>query len=153
MLGWAVYVTNIPKTIMPPEIAYQLYAIRWKIEIIFKIWKSFFTIATTIPKASANYVQCIIYARLILIVLANHFYITVKNTVYQQSKRHLSPMKFAQFTRLFISPMWPKINPRKWKFTLYEFFDYYCLYEKRSKRQNIDELIAKIGTTFCPIPN
>ncbi len=107
MLGWAIYITNIPKAVMPAAIAYQLYAIRWKIEIIFKIWKSFFII-TKIPKTSVNYVQCIIYAKLILILLANHFYITANNTVYQKSKRYLSPMKFAQFINLFFSPMWPK---------------------------------------------
>ena len=144
LLGWAVYITNVPTVMMPAEIIYPIYSVRWKIEIIFKIWKSFFHIVH-VPKASVHYIQVLIYAKLILIVLVNRSYILGNNAAQQNNKRHISPMKYAQFICQPLFSIAPKINPKQWRFTLAEFLDYYCSYEKRRKRRNMPQLIALIS--------
>jgi len=143
LLGWAVFVTNVPISMMPPSIIYPIYSVRWKIEIIFKIWKSFFEIIQ-IPKASVHYVQVLVYAKLILIVLTNQTYILCNNAVGQKNNAQISSMKFAQFMRHPLFSIAPKINRKQWRFTLLEFLEYYCSYEKRRQRRNMNELIAAI---------
>lgn len=39
-----VYITNISSENVPMEDIHSLYSLRWQIEILFKIWKSFFGI-------------------------------------------------------------------------------------------------------------
>ncbi|WP_240522481.1 transposase, partial [Bacillus toyonensis] len=42
--GITVYMTNIPTEWVPKEKIYDLYSLRWQIELLFKIWKSWFQI-------------------------------------------------------------------------------------------------------------
>ncbi len=142
LLGWTIFVTNISESILPTHLIYSIYAIRWKIEIIFKIWKSFFRLVE-IPKGSVHYVQCLVYAKLILIVLANHSQIIMSTAVKQKYDRSISPMKFAQFISQPILRLFNPIDTRKWNFSLLEFANYYCSYEKR-KRINMADWIAKL---------
>jgi len=44
LLGWELFITNVDKEILKPADIVQLYFIRWRIEIIFKCWKSCFRI-------------------------------------------------------------------------------------------------------------
>ena len=142
LLGWTLFVTNISHTLLPTHLIYSVYAIRWKIEIIFKIWKSFFRIVE-IPQASVSYVQCLVYAKLILIVLINHSQIAISTAVKQKYDHSISPMKFAQFISQPILKLFSPIDPQKWKFSLLEFVNYYCSYEKR-RRINMADCLAKL---------
>jgi hypothetical protein len=40
LLGWNIFVTNVPRTIWPAKVLGPIYRLRWRIEIIFKAWKS-----------------------------------------------------------------------------------------------------------------
>lgn len=40
-LGWTLFVTNAPATMISIQHIYALYRIRWQIELIFKLWKSY----------------------------------------------------------------------------------------------------------------
>lgn len=42
LLGWTILITNVPANYWSPEQALQVYGFRWRIEIIFKCWKSNF---------------------------------------------------------------------------------------------------------------
>jgi len=143
LLGWSLYITNVPAEIIPANLIFLIYSIRWKIEIIFKIWKSYFRIAQ-IQKGSVHYVQCLIYAKLIMIILINHTYITINNAVFKKTQRAISPLKFSQFISQRISHFTLTIRISKWQFTFLEFITYYHSYEKRKKRRNMAELITAI---------
>jgi hypothetical protein len=41
MLGWTLFVTNAPDTMISLKQVYDFYRIRWQIELIFKLWKSY----------------------------------------------------------------------------------------------------------------
>lgn len=40
LLGWHIFVTNIPQTVWPAKALQPIYRLRWRMEIIFKAWKS-----------------------------------------------------------------------------------------------------------------
>lgn len=143
LLGWAIYITNTSPKMIPANLISTIYSIRWKIEIIFKVWKSYFRIAQ-IQKASTHYVQCFIYAKLILIILINHSYILINSAAIRKNKRPISPLKFAQFIVRENSHLTLPIRKSKWKFTFFEFICYYQSYEKRKKRRNMADVIADI---------
>lgn len=40
LMGWNIFLTNVPASIWPPKTLVTIYRLRWRIEIIFKTWKS-----------------------------------------------------------------------------------------------------------------
>jgi hypothetical protein len=61
-------ITNIPQDQLPCFLVYQLYKIRWQIELIFKTWKSTYGINKIHPM---NYhrLMCLLYAKLLVIII------------------------------------------------------------------------------------
>lgn len=41
MLDWLIFVTNVPEVMLTIEQVALLYRVRWQIELIFKLWKSY----------------------------------------------------------------------------------------------------------------
>ncbi len=40
LAGWTILLTNVPAEMLSPEEALVLMAVRWQVEILFKVWKS-----------------------------------------------------------------------------------------------------------------
>jgi hypothetical protein len=40
LMGWNIFLTNVPADRWPPKALFWVYRLRWRIEIIFKSWKS-----------------------------------------------------------------------------------------------------------------
>jgi hypothetical protein len=40
LLGWSLLITNVPKQVWPAKMLLPVYRLRWRIEMIFKAWKS-----------------------------------------------------------------------------------------------------------------
>lgn len=40
LLGWNIFLTNVPRSLWPAKALQPIYRLRWRIEIIFKAWKS-----------------------------------------------------------------------------------------------------------------
>jgi hypothetical protein len=41
LLDWIFFVTNVPQSMLSLEQVAQLYRVRWQIELVFKLWKSY----------------------------------------------------------------------------------------------------------------
>jgi hypothetical protein len=68
LLGWAIFVTNVPRHVWSAQTVAQVYGLRWRIETIFKAWKSHFRL-TEVPRGSAAQLEAMIYARLIFVTI------------------------------------------------------------------------------------
>jgi hypothetical protein len=68
LLGWAIFVTNVPRTVWHAKTVAQVYGLRWRIETVFKAWKSHFRM-TEVPRGSAPQLEAMIYARLIFVTM------------------------------------------------------------------------------------
>jgi hypothetical protein len=71
LLGWTLLITNAPAERLPGELANRLYRLRWRIEIVFKAWKSHFRLER-LASVGPRQVEPLLYGSLLLIVLTHH---------------------------------------------------------------------------------
>jgi hypothetical protein len=136
LLGWNIFVTNVPQELLGAEALVKLYELRWRIEIIFKAWKSHFNLAQ-VTNASPQQVLIIVLAKLIWI---SWFSVHFTHLVSQQ----------VQISILKLSNWWSKFAPlivgnnHLPTEILWKFMAYYCQYEKR-KRPNFLKKCASLS--------
>ena len=41
LMGWNIFLTNVKATVWPASVLAKIYRLRWRVEIIFKAWKSY----------------------------------------------------------------------------------------------------------------
>jgi len=139
LLGWDIYITNVPTLLWPPATLPAVYQLRWRIEILFKAWKSHFRL-DTLSVGSAEQVQVLVYGRLIWICL---FQATFLNP--EAPTAVLSVIKLASWSQNFLM-VWlatvfrlaPINNP-------WEIIAYHCRYERRRKRRNFHQKLYSLG--------
>ena len=88
-LEFAFFITNVPQEVWQPEIIGTIYRIRWQIELIFKSWKSLLNI-DILKGTRPERIQCIIYARLLCIVLITNIYSYASAYAWETSKKEVS---------------------------------------------------------------
>jgi len=88
LLSWSFYVTNIPATMLTIPQALILASLRWQIELIFKLWKSYCRLAR-VAGLRRERVLCELYAKMIGIVLTQFLIAPQRLTALGE----LSPVK------------------------------------------------------------
>jgi hypothetical protein len=138
LLGWEIFLTNVPQEIWDAKTVCRIYGVRWRIEIIFKSWKSHFKIHA-FDHPTPTEVELLIYARLIYITLFQScFFTQFAAFVYNTTGKHLSVLKAADFfsqrvpLALLTGGDFPLIAQQILK---------HCAYEKRSKRANYGQIL------------
>jgi hypothetical protein len=84
-----LYITNAPKELLPSEYCRKLYSIRWQIELIFKAWKSHFSIDKVRGK-SIERVKTTLFAKLIFITLTSKMIQAANTSLWFSSRREIS---------------------------------------------------------------
>lgn len=73
LLGWTILLTNLPAQSLPPEQMLTLYSLRWRIENIFRAWKSnLHPEMTSRHRTNQHHLRCLLHAQQILLLLAAH---------------------------------------------------------------------------------
>lgn len=142
MLGYSLFILNEGEDIFTPEQIAQIYGLRWRIEIIFKCWKSHFNLQTIIPQNTSltkERIEAIIYMMLIFILI---FQSSIYNYIldYIKNKKSdilISLTKLSKFIALNIHMFFENDIE-----TLCPQILYYCKYEKRKKRKNFLQNIS-----------
>ena len=145
LLGYSIYLTNVSQEICDAETISHLYKLRWNIEIIFKSWKSCFSLEKIIHRQCTNVirVKCIIYLMLLYICL---FHIVwwrycEKEIKNEESKIQLSILKMANFFRQhFIELITQKSDKN-----LIKQMKIHCAYDKRKDRDNAKQFQFKLA--------
>jgi len=78
-------VTNVPAAILNAENIRKVYAIRWQIELLFKVWKSQVTINEFTATSNINRFECQLYGKLIWIILNLYIFNWLQQRVYQNT--------------------------------------------------------------------
>ena len=71
LMSWTLFITTIPAEKAAPNKILELYSLRWRIEIIFKAWKSHAAFAK-IHNVSEHQLRILLTARFIMIVIFTH---------------------------------------------------------------------------------
>jgi hypothetical protein len=67
-IGLNVFVTNLSEKELPTKLVWELYRLRWQIELVFKAWKSVADI-NKLKKAKRERIECYLYAKLIFVLM------------------------------------------------------------------------------------
>jgi len=142
LLGWNILITNIDRELLDGQQLADLYGCRWRIEIIFKSWKSHFSL-TNVPKASVIRVKSYIYSMLIFITLFQTWiFVRMYRKLCDRKSEQLSLLKVSRF---FKEQIWAIVLYLYNQGYLEDQILYHCLYEPRNKKVNYFQKIAKLG--------
>lgn len=139
LLGYDIHITNLDQNRYDTKTIGQLYRLRWRIETIFKAWKSHLKLNDTIHfnlkcahKARIMIYSCLILSTLVQMGIYSHYC----KTIYKKTKKCLSMIKFTQVLKR--NPLWI-LQSRIYDPEMENAMIRHCCYEKRVKRMNFLE--------------
>lgn len=144
LLEWEIFITNVPSFVWDTKTVAEIYGIRWRIETIFKAWKSHFNL-TVMTNGSRYHIETLIYAKLIWITLFQTFFQQLYTYVFVTTEKHLSLLKVAQFIQ---QNFWAAILILYSNQSLDRILEQcikHCCYEKRKKRINYQEIMVLLS--------
>lgn len=98
MCHFNMFITNVPSEKIAAEKIRLVYSLRWQIELLFKTWKSYYEI-DKIQKMNIFRFECMLYARLIAILIDFSIQNQVRPFFMEQLDIELSPIKAAKFIK------------------------------------------------------
>ena len=96
LLGWNLFITNVPGTVWTPASVGKAYSLRWQVELVFKSWKSDLHLAT-LPTKTPEPTLCYLYGRLLLIVLTYALCPALRTALWSRQRRELSFLKLIRY--------------------------------------------------------
>ena len=147
LLGWELFITNVDQEMLSSKDISKLYFIRWRIEIIFKSWKSYFKIIAIPNDSNKIRVESYIYCMLMFITLFQvqfYNYYLARTTSNGQGISLLRLMQFITMNIeiIFMNTFEDKFNSEEF---LFEQINYHCLYESRNDRVNFHQKLLKLS--------
>lgn len=144
LLSWAIFITNVPHKVCSAKTVAQIYSLRWRIETIFKVWKSHFRI-TEVPDGSQSQLLVVIYARLIFItVLAQVCGACWLHPWVVPERPPLSILKTAALLGDYFLLLFFEASNLRLTDALLLQIDYHGRYDRRS-RENFHEKFTKLS--------
>jgi hypothetical protein len=144
LLGWAIFVTNVQREVLDARAVAEIYGLRWRIETIFKAWKSHFRI-TAVPEGSPEQLRSIIYARLIFLTVMVPFCTSSWQAAWQANQPPpRSLLKVAALLGDFFLLLCLEAWGIRGTQALLLQIDYHGRYERRA-RSNFAETIMKLS--------
>ena len=140
LLGWEIFVTNVPSQVWSTEVACQVYGLRWRIETIFKAWKSHFRI-TDVTTGSAYQIQIVLYARLLAISLFQTFFGLLAEHIHRAHRRSLSLLRLSRFLAEHHWIVAQLTRTSDGLQLLEQLIAKHCCYTKRRHRSNYAEIL------------
>ena len=149
LLSWSIFITSIDQHEADYDFIFKAYALRWRIETIFKSWKSNMEFSK-IHNVSKTQISIILFARFIMIIICiQYIYSPARMIIRKHLGNFLSMIKVVRY--LMKNPN--KIISIVKELTCYrEKINYhlnalakYCTYETR-KRKNFEQQIDYILT-------
>jgi len=97
LMDWTIFITTIPAADASFEAILAIYGLRWRIEVIFKSWKSHLDFAT-VHRLCATQLRILLTAKLMLSAAwAHHLYGPCVRRVRESQGRELSLLKFIRY--------------------------------------------------------
>lgn len=141
LLGWNLLITNVPKSRWPAKALVAIYRLRWRIEMIFKAWKSHLGLRH-FQCQSAKVLRLSVMTKLLFCALVWRCCQSLELLCGREG-RHVSLQRLARtmatFACLVQALLLGTTVERLWEDSLERIW-----YEQRSDRKNFYELIAEV---------
>ena len=152
LLSWSIFLVTIEDPALTLASVLQIYGLRWRIENIFKTWKSNFSFAK-LHNVSRNQLTILLLARFIVITLCHRAFVRLQPEILSACHRHLSLIKFMRFLSLRIAILPALFTPGACTTALFNGIVRCCTYECR-KRRNFADLTGDAVLALqnlCPL--
>lgn len=144
LMDWNIFLTNVPKEIWPPEALWWVYRARWRIEIVFKAWKSHLRFIE-FNKRNELMVRFSVLTKLLFCMVVAKFSDMLE--IACGSQRHVSLLRVARVLGhcacLFAAAVL-RITPQEW---IAHQVKEHIFYEARTDRKNFYELVASMNAS------
>jgi len=142
LMGWNIFLTNVSRDVWPAQALGALYRLRWRIEIIFKAWKSHLGLRQFNAR-SASLLRLSVMTKLLFCVSVYRFCQALE--LLGHGQRHVSLLRLARIISqcpcLFATAIL-QITPAQW---WEHHLTHHSFYERRNDRQNYFELLAQVN--------
>lgn len=140
-----VFVTNISVEAITVQEAYELYKIRWQVELMFKTWKSILKL-DVVRKMKADRLKCYLYAKLMWILLCWDITAISEPIIWLKHKQLISLYKcFSilknQATDIKVTLFNTNEKLKEWLVKMVSYFGDYGLRDNKKGRKNIANIL------------
>lgn len=140
-----VFITNIAFEIITPQQAYDLYTIRWQIELIFKIWKSILKI-DHVRKMKAERFKCYLYSKLLWVLLCWDITSGFEPIIWKGNSKLISFFKCyallkSKIMRLKEILFYNAQQLRLWLNAMFKKFIDFGLKENKKNRKKVEKIL------------
>ena len=143
LMGWNMFLTNVKADVWPPKALFWVYRLRWRIEIIFKSWKSHLRFIE-FNKRNDLMVRLSVLTKLLYCMLVAKCSDTLESLCGRQ--QHVSLLRVARVVGhcacLFAAAVL-QLTPAQW---MAHQVRQHIFYEQRSDRKNFYELIKFVDS-------
>ena len=151
LLGWVIFVTNVPQTMLSIEQVALLYRVRWQIELVFKLWKSYGGLKR-IQGRRRERVLFELYAKMIGIILTIFLLAPLRMPQGAWANRELSAFKVREIFQRFALELVCKLSLLSDLLAvLHKIFrriERFGFKQKRKKQPNICHALAFAFTVY-----
>ncbi|MCF6269319.1 MAG: IS4 family transposase [Melioribacteraceae bacterium] len=146
LMAWNIYVTTIENEDFNFQQANVLYALRWRIESIFKTWKSNLSF-DKIHNVSEVQLRVLLNARFIMITLLyQSVFNPLEKLILAKTNKQLSLMKFMRFISKNYDQFIPKFYCSNNRDEAIEIAQRYCTFDKRKRKRFGDGFYLQTNT-------
>jgi hypothetical protein len=143
--AWTIFITTVPADQAGFDDLLSIYGLRWRIETIFKCWKSNLSFEY-IHNVSSNQLIIILISRMIFfLIITQIIYTPCKNLIIHHIKRDLSLLKLTKYINrhpaVLISIIQELITYRGELNRSIKSIAHNCVYDKR-KRHNFEQKLS-----------
>jgi hypothetical protein len=142
LMGWNIFLTNVNRAVWPAKALAPLYRLRWRIEMIFKAWKSHLGLRQFNAR-SGSLLRLSVMTKLLFCVLVYRFCQSLE--LVGDAPRQVSLLRLAriigQCPCLFAVTVLG-LTPTQW---LEHHLTHHLFYEQRKDRKNYFELLAHLN--------
>ena len=97
LMSWSIFITTISEKDADYKLLFKIYSLRWRIEIIFKSWKSNMEFSK-IHNVSRSQLSFILYARLIMVIIyIQYIFSPARIIIKEHSEKALSMIKVVRY--------------------------------------------------------
>jgi hypothetical protein len=151
LMDWTLFLTNAPASMLSLEQIVLLYRVRWQIELVFKLWKSYCGLSRVAGLRQAR-VLVELYAKMIGIVLSHFLVAPIRMPHGTNANREISPVKVREILQRFARDLCRSLAiSGAFLPVMEEMFQHIARFgfkEKRRRRPNVCHALALASPVY-----